>query len=88
MLKGASGQQQRLRQAWRIGPNLGSLDNLRRVSEAIDPPAPGQAQIAIKSIGLNFAGVGEWCVQGASRGGWQGRRRPPSAPPAACACMR
>ena len=45
---------QRPRAAWRID-RAGSLDRLRLVEERLDPPAPGEARIAVRAIGLNFA---------------------------------
>jgi NADPH:quinone reductase-like Zn-dependent oxidoreductase len=42
------------RAAWRID-RVGSLDRLRLVEERLDPPAPGEARVAIRAVGLNFA---------------------------------
>jgi len=44
------------REAWRIA-SAGSLDRLARVAEDLPPPAPGEAQIRVEAIGLNFADV-------------------------------
>ena len=44
------------RHAWRID-RAGSLDRLRRVSEPIAAPGPGEARVAVKAIGLNFADI-------------------------------
>ena len=38
-------------------PRAGSLDRLRRTTEPLAPPAPGEARVAVKAIGLNFADV-------------------------------
>lgn len=43
-----------LRRAWRID-RAGSLDRLRLVEEPLPPPAPGEARIRVRAIGLNFA---------------------------------
>ena len=43
-----------VRAAWCID-RAGSLERLRRVEERLDPPAPGEARIAVRAIGLNFA---------------------------------
>jgi NADPH:quinone reductase-like Zn-dependent oxidoreductase len=45
-----------VREAWRID-RAGSLNRLHRVSEPIPPPRPGDARVAVKAIGLNFADV-------------------------------
>ncbi len=42
------------RAAWRID-RAGSLDRLRLVEEPLDPPGPGEARVAIRAVGLNFA---------------------------------
>jgi alcohol dehydrogenase len=42
------------RAAWRID-RAGSLDRLRLVEEPLGPPGPGEARIAIRAVGLNFA---------------------------------
>jgi alcohol dehydrogenase len=42
------------RAAWRID-RAGSLDRLRLVEERLDQPGPGEARIAIRAVGLNFA---------------------------------
>jgi synaptic vesicle membrane protein VAT-1 len=42
------------RAAWRID-RAGSLDRLRLVEERLEPPGPGEARIAVRAIGLNFA---------------------------------
>ena len=42
------------RAAWRID-RAGSLDRLRLVEERLDPPGPGEARIAVRAVGLNFA---------------------------------
>jgi alcohol dehydrogenase len=44
------------REAWRID-RAGSLERLRRVSEPIAPPGPGEARIAVRAVGLNFADI-------------------------------
>jgi NADPH:quinone reductase-like Zn-dependent oxidoreductase len=44
------------RDAWRID-RAGSLHRLRRVSEPIAEPGPGEARVAVRAIGLNFADV-------------------------------
>jgi NADPH:quinone reductase-like Zn-dependent oxidoreductase len=44
------------REVWRID-RAGSLDRLTRRSEELEDPAPGQARIAVKAIGLNFADI-------------------------------
>ena len=41
---------------WRIGRS-GSLSRLRLVEEPIGPPGEGEAQIAVRAVGLNFADV-------------------------------
>jgi synaptic vesicle membrane protein VAT-1 len=45
-----------VREAWRID-RAGSLNRLHRVTEPIPPPRPGEARVAVKAIGLNFADV-------------------------------
>ena len=42
------------RAAWRID-RAGSLDRLRLIEEPLGPPAPGEARIAVRAVGLNFA---------------------------------
>jgi synaptic vesicle membrane protein VAT-1 len=42
------------RAAWRID-RAGSLDRLRLVEEQLGPPGPGEARIAVRAVGLNFA---------------------------------
>ena len=44
------------RRAWRID-RAGSLDRLHSVTEPLAPPGPGEARVAVKAIGLNFADV-------------------------------
>lgn len=44
------------RKAWRI-VKAGNLKNLRLTSESLSPPGPGEVQIAVRSIGLNFADI-------------------------------
>lgn len=44
------------RDVWRID-RAGSLDRLTRRTEDLPDPAPGEARIAVKAIGLNFADV-------------------------------
>lgn len=44
------------REVWRID-RAGLLDRLTRRSEDLPDPAPGQARVAVKAIGLNFADV-------------------------------
>jgi NADPH:quinone reductase-like Zn-dependent oxidoreductase len=44
------------RRAWRID-RAGSLGRLRCVSEPVAPPGPGEAHVAVKATGLNFADV-------------------------------
>lgn len=41
---------------WRVG-RAGSLDRLARRAEGLPDPGPGEAQVAVKAIGLNFADV-------------------------------
>ncbi len=38
-------------------PRAGSLNRLVRVSETVPDPEPGEARVAVKAIGLNFADV-------------------------------
>ncbi len=45
-----------MRKVWRID-RAGSLDRLTQRSEELSDPAPGQARVAVKAIGLNFADV-------------------------------
>ena len=42
------------RAAWRID-RAGSLGRLKLVEERLDPPGPGEARIAVRAVGLNFA---------------------------------
>ena len=42
------------RAAWRID-RAGSLDRLRLVEERLEPPGPGEARVAVRAVGLNFA---------------------------------
>ncbi len=42
------------RLAWRI-ERAGSLERLRLVEEPLPPPAAGEAQVAVRAVGLNFA---------------------------------
>jgi alcohol dehydrogenase len=44
------------RDVWRID-RAGSLKRLTRRREALDAPAAGQARVAVKAIGLNFADI-------------------------------
>ena len=44
------------REVWRIG-RAGSLHRLRRQSELLPDPRPGEARILVKAVGLNFADV-------------------------------
>ena len=44
------------RTVWRID-RAGSLDRLRRADERLPPPAPGEVQVAVRAVGLNFADV-------------------------------
>lgn len=44
------------RRAWRI-PRAGSLARLRLVEEPLAPPAPGEVQVEIASVGVNFADI-------------------------------
>jgi synaptic vesicle membrane protein VAT-1 len=44
------------RDAWRMS-RAGSLDRLRRTTEPLARPGPGEARVAVKAIGLNFADV-------------------------------
>jgi len=44
----------RTREVWWIG-RAGSLDRLAQRSESLPDPGPGEARIAVKAIGLNFA---------------------------------
>ncbi|HXQ31063.1 MAG TPA: zinc-binding dehydrogenase [Steroidobacteraceae bacterium] len=43
-----------LRTVWRID-RAGSLDRLRLTEEDLPPPAAGEAQVAVRAVGLNFA---------------------------------
>ena len=42
------------REVWRIG-RAGALDRLRRQTETLAEPGPGQARVAVRAVGLNFA---------------------------------
>ena len=44
------------RKTWRI-TKAGNLKNLRLTNELLPPPGPGEVQIAVRSIGLNFADI-------------------------------
>lgn len=44
------------RDVWRID-RTGSLDRLTRRTENLADPAPGEARVAVKAIGLNFADI-------------------------------
>jgi len=44
------------RQLWRIA-GAGSLSRLRLVEEALSPPGPGEVQVAIHAVGVNFADI-------------------------------
>src|SRR5512139_3330004 len=44
------------REAW-LMPKAGSLARLRRVSQPLPPPGPGEARVRVEAIGLNFADV-------------------------------
>lgn len=44
------------RDVWRI-ERAGSLDRLRRGTEELGAPAAGEARVAVKAIGLNFADI-------------------------------
>ncbi len=44
------------RDVWRID-RAGSLDRLTRRTEDLPAPGPGQARVAVKAIGLNFADI-------------------------------
>ncbi len=44
------------RRAWRIS-HAGSLSRLKLVTEALAPPGPGEAQVRIAAVGLNFADI-------------------------------
>jgi NADPH:quinone reductase-like Zn-dependent oxidoreductase len=44
------------RAAWRID-RAGSLDRLRLIEEPLDPPGPGEVQVTVRAVGLNFADV-------------------------------
>jgi len=45
-----------LREVWRID-RAGSLDRLTRRREPLPPPGPGEARVAVRAIGLNFADI-------------------------------
>jgi alcohol dehydrogenase len=45
-----------VREVWRM-PRAGSLDRLVREAESLSEPGPGEARVAVKAIGLNFADV-------------------------------
>ena len=42
------------RAVWRIS-KAGSLDRLQLRDERLPPPAPGEVQVAVRAVGLNFA---------------------------------
>jgi synaptic vesicle membrane protein VAT-1 len=42
------------REVWRIG-RAGALNRLRRQTETLVEPGPGQARVAVRAVGLNFA---------------------------------
>jgi NADPH:quinone reductase-like Zn-dependent oxidoreductase len=44
------------RDVWRID-RAGSLDRLTRRTEDLPDPSPGQARVAVKAVGLNFADI-------------------------------
>ncbi len=44
------------RRAWRIA-NAGSLARLKLVAETLAPPGPGEVQVRIAAVGLNFADI-------------------------------
>jgi synaptic vesicle membrane protein VAT-1 len=44
------------REVWRIA-RAGSLERLRRETESLPEPGPGEARVRVESIGLNFADV-------------------------------
>jgi NADPH:quinone reductase-like Zn-dependent oxidoreductase len=44
------------RDVWRMH-RAGSLGDLRREREDLDPPGPGEARVRVEAIGLNFADV-------------------------------
>lgn len=44
------------REVWRID-RAGSLDRVTRRREPLPPPGPGEARVAVRAIGLNFADV-------------------------------
>ena len=44
------------REVWRID-RAGSLQRLTRRTEHLPPPAPGEARVAVRAIGLNFADI-------------------------------
>lgn len=44
------------REVWRMS-RAGSLGRLARASEPLPPPGPGEAQLRVEAIGLNFADV-------------------------------
>ncbi len=45
------------RTAYYVQPKAGSLKNLKQVQETLNPPATGEVQVAVKTIGLNFADI-------------------------------
>jgi len=45
-----------LRQVWRID-RAGSLDRLTRRAEVLPDPGPGEARVAVRAVGLNFADI-------------------------------
>ena len=46
----------RYRRIWRI-QSAGSLANLKLVTDSLSPPGPGEVQVRIHAIGLNFADI-------------------------------
>ena len=44
------------RTSWRVN-KTGALSGLERVSDEIEAPGPGEARVAVRAIGLNFADV-------------------------------
>lgn len=44
------------RKAWRIN-NAGSIDHLKLVDESLNSPQDNEVQVAVKTIGLNFADI-------------------------------
>jgi alcohol dehydrogenase len=43
--------------AWKMIPKAGNIKNLQLVNENIEDPLPGEVQISVKAIGLNFADI-------------------------------